>query len=123
MSFYSEDKPHQSKSFETGVDPSSPILESSSEYRKHFPGQIPPESLKEVSSDFVNFSWYWRKILMWFGNLPIRTKFAVGGLGLIFGYAIAQAMLKLVASIISVALLLVLLYLGYKIWVSGSEEN
>jgi hypothetical protein len=117
MSFYLEDEPHQLQNFQTEVDPSSILEASSSEYAKRFRGQSPPESFQ------ININWHWRKFLMWFANLGIGTKFIVGLLGLIFGYAIAQAMLKLVASIISVALLLVLLYLGYKFWVSGAEQN
>jgi hypothetical protein len=104
MSFYPENEPHQSQNFETEVNPSSSILEAS-------------------PSEYININWYWQKFLIWFGNLALATKFIVGVLGLIFGYAIAQAMLKLVASIISMALLLILLYLGYKIWVSGAEQN
>jgi hypothetical protein len=111
MSFDPENEPKQLPNFEIGVNPSASILEASpSQYvnQKSFP---------------ENINWYWQKFVMWFGNLTTETKFLVGVLGLIFGYAMAQAMLKLIASIISVALLLILVYLGYKFLVSGVEQN
>jgi hypothetical protein len=117
MSFDPKNKPHQLLNNET-IHPSTTILEvSPSEYVESFRGDSASESLQK------NINWYWQKFLAWFANLSTKTKFVVGILGLVFGYAMAQAILKLVASIIGVALLLVLVYLGYKFLVSGVEQN
>jgi hypothetical protein len=111
MSFDPGNEPHQLPNFEMVVDPSTSILEASpSKY-------VNPNSFGE------NIQINWQKFGVWFGNLTTEAKFMVGVFGLIFGYAMAQAMLKLIASIISVALLLVLVYLGYKFLVSNVEQN
>jgi hypothetical protein len=47
----------------------------------------------------------------------------VAAVGVLLGFAMLQAVLKLVASVISLALLGFFVYLGYKFFVSGSWKK
>jgi hypothetical protein len=58
--------------------------------------------------------------LNWFASLSRVAKLVVLGVAVLFGFAMLQATLKLVAAAISLTLLAVLVYLGYKFVVSGS---
>lgn len=60
---------------------------------------------------------------LWFENLSGTKKAIFAGVAVLLGFAIVQAVLKLVASAISLAVLALLVYLGYKFFVSGSFQN
>ena len=60
------------------------------------------------------------RFLNWFASLSGVAKLVVLGVAVLFGFAMLQAALKLVAGAISLTLLAVLVYLGYKFVVSGS---
>lgn len=60
--------------------------------------------------------------LVWFMSLPLLPKIIVIGAVILLTFAMLQALLKLVASIISVALLAILVYLGYKFFVPNSSS-
>lgn len=62
-------------------------------------------------------------LISWFLHLPIVAKIVVICGGIIFGFAIFQAILKLIASVIGVTLLVGLVYLGYKFFVSDTGQN
>lgn len=64
-----------------------------------------------------------RMLILRFLNLPMAAKIGLIGGGVIFGFALFQAVLKLIASIIGVTLLLGLVYLGYKFFVSDTGQN
>lgn len=59
----------------------------------------------------------------WFNNLSVVKKVIVSGAALLLGFAILQAVLKLVAAAISLALLAILVYLGYKFLVSNNSQK
>lgn len=63
------------------------------------------------------------RLVTWFNNLSVVKKLIVSGGALLLGFAILQAVLKLVAAAISLALLAILVYLGYKFLVSNNSQK
>lgn len=78
---------------------------------------------QQQQTSFIGWKSKFDKLTIWFKNLPGIGKLAVGGIGVLLGLAILQAFLKLVASVISLTVLAVLVYLGYKFFVSGSFQH
>ncbi|MDY6902644.1 MAG: hypothetical protein SWZ49_31925 [Cyanobacteriota bacterium] len=66
---------------------------------------------------------YIRKITNWFYSLQVVAKFIAVIVGFVLGFAILQAALKLIASVISMALLAGLVYLGYNFFVAGNSSQ
>ncbi|CEJ47874.1 hypothetical protein [Umezakia ovalisporum] len=83
----------------------------------------PPKNTQNSQSVFLNFRSRLARLQLWFNNLNRTSKLIVAGVGVLLGFAMVQAVLKLVASVITVALLIFLVYLGYKFFVSGSLEK
>ncbi|MBI1243190.1 MAG: hypothetical protein GC195_17290 [Nostoc sp. RI_552] len=83
----------------------------------------PPKNTQNSQSVFLNFRYRLARLQLWFNNLNRTGKLIVAGVGVLLGFAMVQAVLKLVASVITVALLIFLVYLGYKFFVSGSLEK
>ncbi len=63
------------------------------------------------------------KTINWFWYLPGLAKLLVAGVVFVLGFAILQAALKLIASVISMALLFGLVYLGYNFFVAGNSSQ
>jgi hypothetical protein len=63
------------------------------------------------------------QFLNWFENLPSLGKLIVVGVGGIFGIAILRAVLNLVASVISLGVLALVLYVGYRFFISRNAET
>ncbi len=80
----------------------------------------PPENTQKSQSAFLNFKSHLAQLQLWFQNLNKITQVIVAGVGVLVALAMLQAVLKLVTSVISVAVLAFLVYLGYKFFVSGS---
>lgn len=59
----------------------------------------------------------------WFNNLSTVAKFIVVSVGAVFGIAILRAVLNLVAAIISLGVLALVLYVGYRIFVSRNTDT
>jgi hypothetical protein len=83
----------------------------------------PAKNTETSPPAFVNWKSRLAKLQLWFKNLNGITKVIVGGVSVLLGLAILQALLRLVASVISVALLGFLVYLGYKFFVSGNSQK
>lgn len=66
---------------------------------------------------------YIRQITNWFFNLQAIAKLIAVVVVSILGFAILQAALKLIASVISMALLAGLVYLGYNFFVAGNSSQ
>ncbi|MEO1431061.1 MAG: hypothetical protein AAFS12_06530 [Cyanobacteria bacterium J06632_19] len=66
---------------------------------------------------------YVTKTINWFYYLPAIAKVIVVIVGLLLGFAILQAALKLIAFAISMALLAGLVYLGYNFFVAGNSSQ
>ncbi len=64
-----------------------------------------------------------QRFLDWFRSLSGTGKLIVGGGGFILALAILQTVFKLVAAAISLTLLAVLVYLGYKFIVSSNFKD
>jgi len=81
------------------------------------------ETTQSSQSGFSTFnSLFTQKILIWFNKLPRVGKLVVLGAAVLFSFAILQAFIKFIASAISLALLALLVYLGYKFLVSNSSQ-
>ena len=90
----------------------------------HFPSKVVPQSQQKIQSSqsgFSTFNSLRARISKKFNRLSGIGKIVVLGVAVLFGFAILQAVLKLIAAVISLALLALLVYLGYKFIVSSSE--
>jgi hypothetical protein len=69
----------------------------------------------------------WKGLLVrsqtWFQGLSGMKKLVVTGVAIILGLSLLQTVFKLVTSVISLALLAGLVYLGYKFFVSNSFQS
>ncbi|GAX38012.1 hypothetical protein [Nodularia sp. NIES-3585] len=83
----------------------------------------PPENTQQSQSVFLKLKSRLAKLQLWFENLNGITKVIVAGVGVLVGFAMLQAVMRLVASVISVAVLAFLVYFGYKFFVSGSFQK
>ncbi|WP_414526385.1 hypothetical protein [Nodularia chucula] len=83
----------------------------------------PPKNTEKLQSVFLNFKAHIAKFQLWFENLNGITKVIVAGVGVILALGMLQAVLKLVTSVISLAVLAFFMYLGYKFFVSGNGQN
>ncbi|OUL36459.1 hypothetical protein BV372_07240 [Nostoc sp. T09] len=63
------------------------------------------------------------RIQSWFNTLSGTKKLVVLGVTAVLGIAMLQTFLKLVASVISLAVLALLVYVGYKFFVSSSFQH
>ncbi|NJM69615.1 MAG: hypothetical protein HC862_04950 [Scytonema sp. RU_4_4] len=79
--------------------------------------------VKSSQSGFPSLYYHLVRFVTWFNHLSGVRKLIVSGVALLLGFAILQAVLKLVAAVISLALLAILVYLGYKFLVSKSSQN
>ena len=83
-----------------------------------------PEAQKQISQfNFLSHKPHLERFKIWFKSLSGMGKLAVIGVSIVLGLAMLQAVIKLVASIVSLAVLAGLVYLGYKFLVSGSFQR
>ncbi|GAB1543143.1 hypothetical protein NUACC21_58170 [Scytonema sp. NUACC21] len=62
------------------------------------------------------------KFIAWFKSQSPIGKLAIVGVGFVLGFSILQAVFKLVSAVISLAILSILVYLGYKFFVSSNSQ-
>lgn len=79
---------------------------------------LPTSKLNRFGKKF-----YIIKIINWFWHLPVLAKPLVLIVGFLLGFAILQTAVKLIASVISMALLAGLVYLGYNFFVAGDNSQ
>jgi hypothetical protein len=72
---------------------------------------------------FSKFKVFLERSQIWFQNLSGVQKLLVIGVAILLGFSVLQTVFKLVISLISLALLAVLVYFGYKFLVSGSFQR
>ncbi len=83
-----------------------------------------PKAQKQISQfNFLAWKSHLERFKIWFKSLSGMGKLAVSGVSIVLGLAMLQAVIKLVASIVSLAVLAGLVYLGYKFFVSGSFQR
>jgi hypothetical protein len=87
------------------------------------PGGVPQPQEQTPKSVFANLNLQLERFRIWFNSLSGTKKLVVSGVTVLVGLAMLQAVFKLVASVISLALLAVLVYVGYKFFVSSSFQR
>ncbi|MBN3909163.1 MAG: hypothetical protein HWQ35_22185 [Nostoc sp. NMS1] len=89
------------------------------------PGVVPqPQRQKQIpQSVFANLSLQLERFKIWFNGLSGTKKLIVSGVTVLVGLAMLQTVFKLVASVITLALLAGLVYVGYKFFVSSSFQR
>jgi len=86
--------------------------------------EVTPLPISQTSKlSFTGIPLYIRRIANWFYKLPAIAKVLAVVVGFVLGFAILQAALKLIASVISMALLAGLVYLGYNFFVAGNSSQ
>lgn len=75
---------------------------------------------KQSSQSIPSLNLPIERLSRWFNTLSGTGKVVAVSVGVLLGFAVVQAVLKFVASAISLALLAGLVYLGYKFIVSGN---
>ncbi|MGI8501907.1 MAG: hypothetical protein ACR2LR_12315 [Hassallia sp.] len=79
------------------------------------------EARKQTSQlNFLEAKPHLDRFKIWFKSLSGTGKIVVGSVSVLLGLAMLQAVFKLVTSVVSLAVLAGLVYLGYKFFVSGS---
>ncbi len=92
----------------------------------HSPSEVVPQSQQKIQSSqsgFSTFNSLRGRISSWFNRLSGIGKLVVLGVAALFGFAILQFVFKLIATVISLALLALLVYLGYKFFVSSTARQ
>ncbi len=74
-------------------------------------------------ANFISTNVHIRQIVQWFKGLSKTAQVVVCGVGFLATLTMLQALFKLVSAVISLAILAVLLYLGYKFIVSKSLKG
>jgi hypothetical protein len=89
------------------------------------PGEVSQvqEQKQTPQSGFADFNLHLERVRLWFNSLSGTKKLVFSGVAVILGFAILQAVFKLVASVISLAVLALLVYLGYKFFVSNKIQR
>jgi hypothetical protein len=84
----------------------------------------PPEAPKStIGFSFEKLNSQLIRLQNWFNSLTGTKKLVFISVTVLLGIAMLQALLKLVASAISLAVLAVLVYVGYKFFVSSSFQQ
>jgi hypothetical protein len=88
------------------------------------PPRVVPETQKQTpQSVFAKLNLQLERFQIWFNGLPGAKKLVVLGVTALVGLAMLQAVFKLVASVITLAVLAVLVYVGYKFFVSSGFQR
>ena len=99
---------------ETELEKDKPLLSPETQ-----PGQLEerPVNDSQPAQSVLN------QFTTWFNSLPSAGKVAVVALAAILGFSLLRSVLQLVASLISLAILGVLLYLVYKFFVAPRSSQ
>jgi hypothetical protein len=83
-----------------------------------------PKAKKQTFQlNFLPLKSHLERFKIWFKSLSGTGKIVVGSVSVLLGLAMLQAVFKLVASVVSLAVLAGLVYLGYKFFVSGIQRK
>jgi len=86
-------------------------------------GSVPEKQKQTSPFSFENLNSQLTRLQNWFNTLSGMKKIVFLAVTAVVGIAMLQAVLKLVASVISLAVLAVLVYVGYKFFVSSSFQQ
>lgn len=78
--------------------------------------------IDSAESDLPTLNSRLRQFLTWFNSGSTPRKLVVLGVALILGFGMIQALFKLIAAVISLALLSLLVYFGYKFIVFNQSQ-
>jgi hypothetical protein len=91
----------------------------STKERSPFQSFIEPESMKRLQNlNLTDIKLQSQRFILWYKNLSDKKRLIVLAVGGIFALGLLQAFVKLVTGIISLAIFAVLVYVGYKFFVS-----
>ncbi|MGB3642075.1 MAG: hypothetical protein WBA39_31530 [Rivularia sp. (in: cyanobacteria)] len=82
---------------------------------------LPILTTSNLNQNGIIYYIFWS--INWFYHLPVIAKLVVVVVGFFISFAMLQAALKLIASVISMALLAGLVYLGYNFFVAGNSSQ
>ncbi|KAF3886174.1 MULTISPECIES: hypothetical protein [Nostocales] len=68
------------------------------------------------------FSYHTSRVLAWYKTQSGIKKIIVLGVGFLLAFSLLQAVFKLVAAVISLAVLSILVYVGYKFFISSNSQ-
>ncbi|GAA6621907.1 hypothetical protein [Scytonema sp. NUACC26] len=92
------------------------------------PSGVTPQSQEANSSTSSSnkalrfLSYHTQRVLAWYKTQTGITKIVVLGVGFLLAFSVLQAIFKLVTAVISLAVLSILVYLGYKFFISGNSQ-
>ncbi|MBW4687185.1 MAG: hypothetical protein KME40_19270 [Komarekiella atlantica HA4396-MV6] len=84
---------------------------------------IQPQEQKQAPQSGASLNLYLERFQSWFNSLSGIKKLIFSGVAVLIGFAMLQAVFKLVVSVISLAVLAVLVYVGYKFFVSNNFQG
>ncbi|MUG96779.1 hypothetical protein F7734_32340 [Scytonema sp. UIC 10036] len=67
-------------------------------------------------------SYHTQRVLAWYKTQTGITKIVVLGVGFLLAFSVLQAIFKLVTAVISLAVLSILVYVGYKFFISSNSQ-
>ncbi|WP_373529136.1 hypothetical protein [Nostoc sp.] len=83
-----------------------------------------PQQQKQTPQfGFANLNLQLERFQFWFNSLSGTKKLVVSGVTVLLGLAMLQTVFKLIASVITLALLAALVYVGYKFFVSSNFQR
>ncbi len=89
------------------------------------PSGVTPQSQAENSSPnkaLRFFSHHTARVLAWYKTQSGIKKIIVLGVGFLLAFSVLQAIFKLVAAVVSLAVLSILVYVGYKFFISSNSQ-
>jgi hypothetical protein len=87
------------------------------------PGQPPQRYVNGSQLEVPVFKQVFNQVANWFNRLPKVGKVAVVLIATIIGFSLLRSVLQLVASLISLAILGVILYLVYKFFITPQSRK
>ncbi|WP_193195286.1 hypothetical protein [Nostoc sp. MG11] len=89
------------------------------------PSEVVPQlqEQKQTPQSGASFNFYLERFQSWFNSLSGTKKWIFSGVAVLIGFAMLQVVFKLVVSVVSLALLAVLVYVGYKFFVSSNFQR
>lgn len=87
------------------------------------PEVVPQPQKQKPQFGFANLNLQLERFQLWFNSLSGTKKLVVSGVTVLVGLAMLQTVFKLIASVITLALLAALVYVGYKFFVSSNFQR
>ncbi|HEY9703427.1 MAG TPA: hypothetical protein V6C58_13325 [Allocoleopsis sp.] len=82
---------------------------------------VQPISSKEKGAEFISSLWI--KVKNWYDGLASTGKVVVTVGALLIGFSLLNSVLKLIGALISIAVVAVILFVGYKFFIESEEQK